>query len=147
MTKKKPSKKETEEKLTPKQLAFVQAYVGKAGLNGHKAAQMAGYSNDYQQLANAALYNLRNPRVRKLIAEYLDTNAMTAGEVLAELAKVAKSPVDELSDPRVVKNKVQALAVLAKHHGLLTERIDVTSGGAPLTFADLARMASDEHKS
>jgi phage terminase small subunit len=146
MTKKKESAKTAESRLTDKQLAFVRAYTGEAGLNGYRAAEAAGYGGDRVVLNNIAQQNLRNPHIRKMISEYLETNAMTAGEVLAELSKVAKAPMDDLSDPRLVKNKVTALTVLAKHHGLLTDRLDVTTGGAPLTFADLAKLAN-EHKS
>jgi hypothetical protein len=32
--------------------------------------------------------------------------------------------------------------MLAKHHGLLIERLDHTTAGAALTFADLAKLAT-----
>lgn len=130
--------------LTAKQQAFVDAYVGEARLNGIKAAEIAGYAAS--KLADDARINLRNPVIQATIREFLELNSMTACEVLAELTHVAKLPIEEfpgvLADPRQIKNKVQALAVLAKHHGLLIDRVDHTTAGQPLTFADLAKLAT-----
>lgn len=130
--------------LTAKQQAFVDAYVGVARLNGHKAAEIAGYAPD--MCSEMSLRNLRNPAIQAAIREFLEIHSMTAAEVLAELTHVAKLPIEEfpgvLADPRQIKNKVQALAVLAKHHGLLIDRVDHTTAGQPLTFADLAKLAT-----
>lgn len=132
--------------LTAKQQAFVDAYVGEARLNGIKAAEIAGYSANAKALSAAAVENLRNPVIQAAIREFLELHSMTAGEVLAALTHVAKLPIEEfpgvLADPRQIKNKVQALAVLAKHHGLLIDRVDHTTAGQPLTFADLAKLAT-----
>jgi hypothetical protein len=51
-------------------------------------------------------------------------------------------PVEEFTDPRIMTNKMKALEMLGKHHALFTEKVDVTSNGVALTFADLVKKAS-----
>ena len=103
---------------------------------------MAGFKGNSDVLYYTVQRLLSNPAIKTKIAEHLGQMSMTSTEVLAELTKIAKMPVEEFTDPRVVKNKLTALAMLAKHHGLLIERLDHTTAGAALTFADLAKLAT-----
>lgn len=58
--------------LTPKQLLFCVAYVGPAGMNGTKAARMAGYSDSNNNvLASTARENLTKPQIQNHIARLL----------------------------------------------------------------------------
>jgi hypothetical protein len=137
----KPMKRDAEG-LTDQMKLFAYFYVTEAKMNGVEAARLAGYKGNFQVLYHVVARLLSNPVIRTKISEHLSQMSMTPVEVLAELTKVAKMPVEEFTDPRVVKNKLTALAVLAKHHGLLVERVDHTTAGGALTFADLAKLAS-----
>jgi hypothetical protein len=133
------------EKLSAKQELFWQAYVGKAAGNATQAAKLAGYTGTDNVLSSVAWENLRNPIIRAHIDGFLADHAMTAQEVISELTAVAKTSAED--DPRAVKNKVSALALLAKYHGLLVERVDHTTQGQPLTFAALAQLATNDDSS
>jgi phage terminase small subunit len=128
--------------LTDQQRQFAYFYVTEARMNGIEAARMAGFKGNADVLYYTVQRLLSNPAIKTKIAEHLGQMSMTSTEVLAELTKIAKMPVEEFTDPRVVKNKLTALAMLAKHHGLLIERHDHTTAGAALTFADLAKLAT-----
>lgn len=130
-------------RLTAKEQLFIDFYLGEANGVAVQAAEMAGYkatSNSY--LRKIASDILRRPQVRQAVEARLDEFAMSSKEVLAELTKVAKTDAD--GDPRQVKNKVQALAILAKYHGLLIDRVDHTTKGQPVTFAALAELATND---
>jgi hypothetical protein len=129
--------------LTELQSRFAYFYVTDARMNASEAARLAGYTGEKQQLASTASTLLRNPVIRNKINEHLSVFSMSAPEILSELTTIAKFPVEEYTDPRMLTNKLKALELLAKHHGLLVERVDHTSGGQALTFADLAKMAKD----
>lgn len=123
-------------RLSPKQQAFVLAYIGEAKFNATKAAIMAGYS---EKSAADNGHNIRqNPIVAARIQEHLDSLAAPAGAILVELADVAMSEWrdflqikrdkdGEIIDARMdLSSKVKALEVLAKAHGLLTDRVDIS---------------------
>jgi len=63
-------------KLTAKQTRFAAAYVETG--NGTRAARIAGYKGDDNQLAVQASVNLRNPKIQQLIADSLLAPAMMA---------------------------------------------------------------------
>lgn len=128
--------------LTPRENLFWQHYLGAARGNATEAARLAGYTGSDESIRQSACQNLKKPEIREKIDDALSVYALTAAEVLAELSKVARIDVDD--DPKQVRNKVQALAHLAKYHGLLTEKIDLTTKGQPITFAALAQLANEE---
>jgi phage terminase small subunit len=128
---------ETPAKLTPKQEAFVAAYVGEARFNATRAAMIAGYPerSAYQRGYEC----VKNSEIAARIREVLSTRAMTAEAVLTELSDVATADWRDFlqirTDPRTgdavdvkldLSNKVKALEVLAKAHGLLTDRVDIS---------------------
>lgn len=135
--------------LTNQQTDFVLAYIGSCRFNATKAAIKAGYS---EKSASSLGYQLlQNPLVSTRIKQELDSRAMTAEAVLAELADVASAewrdflqikthPVTgEIVDARMdLRSKVDALELLGKHHQLFTDKLHVTG---ELTFADLADLA------
>jgi phage terminase small subunit len=53
--------------LTPKQNAFIAAYIGDAHGVGVTAARIAGYAGDYDTLAHAAEDNLKKPHIAAAI--------------------------------------------------------------------------------
>lgn len=74
--------------LSPKQLAFVDAYL-ELGYNAGRAALAAGYTGKQPYSAGHQL--LRNTEIQKRIAAHLAESAMRADEVLARLADQARS--------------------------------------------------------
>lgn len=141
-------------KLTGKQKAFVDAYLGEANFNATKAARIARYdSDDDNVLAAIGSQNLRKLKVAEKISQRLSESAMTPDEVLARLAEIARGDhrhymcIDGTLD---IEQLVQdgkahliksirpnqhgtiyefcdmqgALVQLGKHHGLFTDRID-----------------------
>lgn len=129
--------------MTAKEKLFIDYYLGDANGVAVDAAEMAGYKADSRvYLRKIASEILKRPQIREAIEARLEEFAMSAKEVLAELTRVAKIQVDD--DPRQVKNKVSALAILAKYHGLLIDRVDHTTKGQPLTFAALAELAVND---
>lgn len=122
-----------EDKLTPKQQLFVEAYLGEANGNGTKAARLAGYKGNDKTLGVIATENLSKPSIASRVRERLTeaTKGMNADEVLSELAKIARMDADH-PDPKAVQNKVRALELLGKYHKLFTEKQEITGkdGGA-----------------
>jgi phage terminase small subunit len=119
--------------LTPKQRAFVDAYLGDANGNGAEAARLAGYRDP-----DVSAFDCKqNPAIRAHIDAVLEARSLSALEVLAELTKVARAdwrdflriitnPVTgEVVDAKILLgDKVKALELLGKHHKLFTDRIE-----------------------
>lgn len=144
-------------KLTPKQQLFVDHYFT-CGLNATEAARRAGYAHANKQ-GPALLVNLG---IRAEIDRRLDAAAMPANEVLARIADIARgSMADFLNDDGAIDlvqarrndmlhliksrsttkdgerielySKFDALTLLAKQHGLLVDRTELSGpGGGPL---------------
>lgn len=143
--------------LTNQQKAFVAYYLGgKPGPDGFRAfhatksAIAAGYSP--RSAASQASQQMNNPKVAARIREALAQKAAPADAVLAELADVAfaddadfeivrydarTGTVTETRKDR--SDKIKSLELLAKAHGLLTDRLNVTGA---ITFADLHALAA-----
>ncbi len=126
--------------LTLKQQKFIDAFLGAANGNATGAAKLAGYSGSYDVLRRIGSGNLRVPEIRQAIDEALSENGMSAAEVLSELAKVGRLPAN--GDPKSVRNKVQALATLARYHGLLVDKTE-HSGAVTLRLIDETSDASN----
>jgi hypothetical protein len=124
-------------KMRAKHEAFALAYIGPARFNATKAAEMVGYKD-----AHNAGWRLRsNADVRARIDEHLDVMALTAKEVLAELADVANAEwrdfveiltYDDDGKPLKVKmdlgSKVKSLELLGKHHQLFSDNLNINGG-------------------
>jgi phage terminase small subunit len=88
------------EGLTPKQQAFVDAYVGAAKGNATAAARMAGYSD--KTAYSIGHENLKKPEIEAAISARASEYAMSPAEVLAELAEIARSDAaDVITVPEV----------------------------------------------
>lgn len=125
------------EKLTAKQKAFADAYVGPAKLNGTEAARIAKYKGSDGTLRVVAHENLTKPNVRAYIDDLLTADSMTAVEVLREISDVARSEwrdhLQIVTDPKTdevvfvkmdLRSKVNALELLGKAHKLFTDKIE-----------------------
>ena len=105
--------------MTPKQAAYVMAYVENGG-NGTRACAAAGYLGSDNALNQQSRDNLQIPTIR---AELERLGALPAQRVAASLAAAAGSAawiVDRavaLADgARQDRDKIQALALLARRH-------------------------------
>ena len=109
--------------LTARQVRFVKEYL--MDLNGTQAAIRSGYSPRTAKEQAARL--LTNVHVKAAVdagkAKLHAQVDLTAEKVIAELLRVAYAEVDT-TDIRV-SDKLRALELLAKHMGLLVERVDV----------------------
>lgn len=111
------------EKLTFRQEAFVEEYL--RDRNATRAAIAAGYSQDSATGMGAA--NLRHPLVAQKIREKMGVVVgraeVDASFVIRELKKVAEQ------DDVAQSTKVRALELLAKHLGMLEDRISLKTDG------------------
>ena len=123
--------------LSPLQEAFVLAYIGEARFNATKAAITAGYSP--RSARSTASDLLATPNIAARVQEELRQRSMPADAVLAELTDIATADWREFVKIRTntktgeqievamdMNAKVKSLEILAKAHGLLTDKIDLT---------------------
>lgn len=150
------------EGLTPKQQAFVEAYLAN-GFNATAAARHLKYANPDRQ----GYRLLRNVEIAEAIRQELADRAMPADEVLARLAEQARGTMDDFLDEtgqidlerarergrlhllkarsttkegeRIELYSAQtALEILAKHHKLLTDRVEHSGK------IDIGKLSDDE---
>ena len=105
--------------MTPKQAAYVMAYVENGG-NGTRACAAAGYLGSDNALNQQSRDNLQVPTIR---AELERLGALPAQRVAASLAAAAGSAawiveraVALADGARQDRDKIQALALLARRH-------------------------------
>lgn len=102
-------------KLTPKRQRFVELYIGECGYNATRAAEMAGFGSPRaagSRLCKELAYLIDEHKLRQ--ASY---SQMAAKEVIEKLTDVARDSEH--------KDHVRALELLAKIHGLMSEKIDL----------------------
>lgn len=124
----------TSEKLTPKEQAFVNEYVGRAAGNGVAACKAAGYKGNPKVLAVQASRLLAKANVKLALDEHraqtLSDGIMTATEVAVRLSGIAMGVVKEkriISSgkdgfveadlPPQCGTQIEAMKVLAKVRG------------------------------
>jgi phage terminase small subunit len=81
-------------KLTDKQKLFAAAYI--ETLNATEAARRAGYDGTDASLAVIGHENLKKPKIKTLIDEYLNEYAMSAAEVLYHLTDIARGDYGDM---------------------------------------------------
>lgn len=120
--------------LTTKQRLFVEAYL--ANPNATEAALKAGYSKKTAYSQGQRL--LKNVEIAARLEKRLDEAAMSADEVLKELALIAKCDWQEFVEVRRDKfgdvidaslklgDKIKALELIGKHHKLFTDKQEIT---------------------
>lgn len=140
------------EGLSEKHQAFVNAYLSN-GFNGTRAAIEAGYSEKTARQQAARLLTYAN--IAAAVKQGLTEHAMPSFEVLARLADQARSTMEDFLDEsgdidlkkareqgrlHLIKTRAitkegerielysaqSALELLAKHHALLTENVNVS---------------------
>jgi len=142
-----------ERPLTTKEQAFILAYIGRARFNATEAARQAGYSE--KGAKRQGFDNKRNPTIAARIADELKARSLTADEVLAELRDVGTAEWRDFltikTDPRTgdvvdvkmdLSNKVKALELLGKAHGIFTDRVDIS--GSLTSRVELVGITEDD---
>ena len=105
--------------LTLKQEKFLEEYL--KDKNGFQAAIRAGYSQGSAR--GIALKNLQNPviasKIKEISARAIQRSEVDAAFVIRELKKVAEQ------EDVAQSTKVRALELIAKHLGMLEDRLTV----------------------
>ncbi len=146
--------------LTLKQQAFVEAYLD-CGFNSSEAARRAKYQGKPNVVGPRLMANVS---IKAAVQQAMEERVMPASEVLARIAEQARSTMDDFLDDagdidlkrgrergklhlvkarsvtkegeRIELYSAQtALELLAKHHGLLTENINVSGEIAVKAYA------------
>lgn len=102
-------------RLTNRRRAFLSAYFGEAKRNVVEAARMAGFS--FPEISAYRLKRELRQVIEQQEVELSEKAQMPPREVVERLSTIAR----ETSH----KDHVRALELLAKIHGLLTDKIDV----------------------
>jgi phage terminase small subunit len=162
--------------LTDKQQVFIDEYL--KCYNATEAARKAGYKGNGNTLANVGWENLRKPDIEQEISRRLQASAMSANEVLMRLGEQARADYSKYIDcnglvnlPKLLEDdkghlikgiketkyglqvefydSQAALNLLAKHHGLLVNKVDQTNTNYDVNLSELSddqlkRLASGE---
>lgn len=91
-------KEKQDKPLTPRQRAFVEAYVGEARFNGTEAARRAGYSGDAHALGVRGSELLAIRRVKEEVEVRMQAAIMPANEVLNRLGRHASASLADVLD-------------------------------------------------
>lgn len=102
--------------LSLKQKSFVNAYLGEAKGNATQAAIMAGYSEHTAKQAGSRL--LTHVDVQHALNRRLHKAQMTADEALERVAIIARTDVQDISAPDVLR----ANELILKVNGKLRDR-------------------------
>jgi hypothetical protein len=84
--------------LSPQHKTFADAYLGEAGFNTTKAAKIAGFKGDSNTLKVTGFHLVRRPDIRRYIDQRLAAYGLSANEVLARLAEIARGSVEDVLD-------------------------------------------------
>lgn len=134
--------------LTTRQRLFVEAYL--VNPNATEAARQAGYKGNENTLAQRGAELVRNSKISKFIEQRVEKAAITANQVLTELADIAKSKWRDFVDVRIdggeivstkmrLTDKIRALELLGKHLKLFSDKIEITgTDGSPLFPKDIS---------
>jgi phage terminase small subunit len=124
-------------KLKDKRQAFVDAYLGEARFNASEAARLAGYSKPGAEGHRL----LKNADVRARIDDAVAAIAVSRDELLTLLADDARMTTQDIIRASMSANSAPAESsvissllgartaarhVLAKHYGLLTEKVQMS---------------------
>ncbi len=131
------------DKLTTKQRLFVEAYLLTS--NATESARRAGYKGNDNTLGVVGNENLSKPKIAEMVGKRVEAAAMTADEVLRELADIAKSDWRDhveiqygkdgemLAAKLKLGDKIKALELIGKHHKIFTDKTEHSGpNGGPI---------------
>lgn len=134
--------------MNKRQQLFVEEYI--IDRNATQAAIRAGYSERtaYSQGQRLLKHVEVQPAIEGLILEVRNKNIASAAEIEEFLSLTMRGEVPEqvlkgvgggeqefVEKQTPVKDRVKAAELLAKRHGLLTDKVDI-SGGLPIIIRD-----------
>jgi len=111
-------------RLTEKQRAFVEAYMGEAEGNATRAAELAGYQGNENTLSTVGSENLRKPKIRQAIRNRVTTDPLVADRRERQAFWTAVMRAEE-GDPST-KDRMTAAKLLGKSQGDFVERHEHT---------------------
>lgn len=132
--------------LSEKQQRFVAEYT--VDFNATAAAIRAGYSEKTAAQMGYKLLKMQEIQeaVQQEFANRQDRTHITGDQVVAELAKIALSRVDDYYRDYGMEikltDKIKALELLGKHLGTFTEKIAI-SGITPEMVAEVEALVND----
>ena len=126
-------------KLTARELAFVDAYLGKCFLNATRAAIAAGYSRNSAGVSGHRLLTKAN--IREQINEELAKNAVPKERILARLARQAEGDFAEMVVEEDGKNIVGLSAAIKNGSTDLIQSYNPSTGQITLYSAQAALLA------
>lgn len=116
-------------RLTAKQLAFINAYMGEANGNATEAARLAGYKGSDETLAVVGYENLRKPNIAEeiTIRQREDPLVMSRIERQRLLTEIA------IDGREQTKDRLKAIDQLSKTGGDYVHRVEHSGpGGKPI---------------
>jgi|SRR5215510_7289958 len=117
-----------EPRFTNKQRAFVAAYTGDAGFDATKAARLAGYrANSKHSFESIGSELLKKAPIKAAVDEFFAKGDLSAEEVLREVIKIALGNSKD-------RDKLKALDLMMRHHGLLDGSWVQRSGKSEITL-------------
>lgn len=121
--------------LTNKQKLFVDSYLN--CWNATQAAKEAGYKGNLATLGVVGHENLKKPKIAEIISIRLKESAMSADEVLMRLAERARDETDR-------KTQLKALDLLAKHHSLFSDKLEIMVHSELSSMFDMLEQQLDK---
>ncbi|WP_270398161.1 terminase small subunit [Ligilactobacillus ruminis] len=123
---------EKKKKLTAKQSAFIDAYLGEAKMNATQAARIAGYKHPEAQGAE----NLRKlrPWIDEVMSKRHSNAIATQKEIQEFFTSVVRGEVKEevvssnglvLEVPASTKDRLKAAECMGRAYGMFTERKEI----------------------
>ncbi len=120
-------------KLTYKQKAFIDAYLGEAKFNAYKAAKIAGYKGNGNTLRAIASENLTKPNIKAEVAAHFEANAVSREELVSLLADQARVDISSYYDQA---GNFNLSKFKADGYGGLIKSIRQTKYGVAIEFID-----------
>lgn len=132
-------------KLTLKQQAFVDAYMGESKGNATDAARRAGYKGSDVVLASVGAENLRKPQVAAAIEQrrqQLDSSRILTIEQMQEMLSHIAAKAATVGDSQIAIN---AIKELGKMRGAYIERKEVTVSAqvSNTTKVDVSKLSKE----
>lgn len=122
----------SEKKLTYKQQLFVEAYLSNP--NATEAARVAGYKGNDVTLGAVGAENLKKPQIALAVKKRIENAVMSADEVLAELAEIAKGDYQSYRG-----DKIRSLELIGKYHKLFVDKSEVETAGEQRIIIEYAK--------
>ena len=127
---------EAQKGLTAREKAWADAYI--LTLNKAEAARRARYKGDNVQLATIGWQNYRKPYIKVYLKDKLEAMVMSADEVLARLAGMAQSSIEDYIDILPGGRMILTNFEQAKNAGVLhlIKKLKITKEGPEIELYD-----------